>query len=153
VRRAAAELAAARAPGDAAKLITAQTVADAAAIAPVAHAALAGPKAGELLASDATRAVVLPTALGDRKLDELRALAQTTGKAPARLTAIGSLGRLGGEEARKTLQGILDAGTGKKGEPEEVRKLTYRALRRLQRAEARKKAFGAVGDELGGPPG
>lgn len=144
VRRAAAELVSARAPGDAAKLITAQTVADAAAIAPVAHAALAGAKAGELLASDATRRVVLPTALGDRKLDELRALAQTSGKEPGRLTAIGSLGRLGGEEARKTLQGILDAGTGKKGEPEEIRKVTYRALRRLQRAEARAKSLGVA---------
>lgn len=143
VRRAAAELVATRAPGDAAKLLAAQTVADAATIAPVAHAALASNKAAELLAADASRSVVLPTALGDRCVSELRTLAETSGKGPARLTAIGSLGRLGGDEARQALQGILAAGTGKSGEPEEIRKATFRALRRLQRAEARAKQHAA----------
>lgn len=141
VRRAAGELVSALAPEQAAKLLAAQTVADAAAIAPVAHAAFAQGKGGELLAADASRSVVLPTVLGDRRIEELRSLAQTSGKGVARLTAIGGLGRLGGEVARQTLQGILAAGTGKGGEPEEVRKASFRALRRLQRAEARAKAF------------
>jgi ParB family chromosome partitioning protein len=152
VRRAAAELLSAHAADRAGKLIAAQTVADAATIAPVAHAALAGGKVAELLATDASRLVLLPTALGDRCVSELRALAQTSGKGAARLTAIGSLGRLGGDVARQTLQGILAAGTGKSGEPEEVRKATFRALRRLQRSEARGKAFVAAGDDHGGPP-
>jgi ParB family transcriptional regulator, chromosome partitioning protein len=135
VRRAAAELVSARAPEQAAKLLGAQTVADSATIAPVAHAALAR-GAGELLAADASRMVLLPTVLGDRRVDELRTLAQTSGKGLGRLTAIGGLGRLGGDVAKDTLQGILAAGKGKGGEPEEIRKAAFRALRRMQRAEA-----------------
>src|SRR5690606_13749028 len=136
VRRAAAELVATRGPDQAATLLGAQTVADAATIAPVAQAALerAGTK---LLASDQTRIVVLPTALGRRRVDDLRTLADAKGKDAGRLTAIAGLGRLGGDAARQTLEGIL----GRKGEPEEVRKASFRALRRLQRAEARARAF------------
>ncbi|MCX4243903.1 HEAT repeat domain-containing protein [Paraliomyxa miuraensis] len=139
VRRAAAQLVSARAPDQAAALLTAQTVADAAAIAPVAQAAL-DRSANDLLASDAARVVVLPTALGLRKVQELGALAQTSGKGPGRLTAIGSLGRLGGDTARQTLEGIL----GRKDEPEEVRKAAFRSLRRLQRAQARARAHASA---------
>lgn len=139
VRRAAAQLVSTRAPEKAAALLTAQTVADAASIAAVAEVALQ--RSGrELLASDQARIVVLPTALGQRRVDDLRALAETEGKDPGRLTAIGSLGRLGGDQARQTLEGIL----GRKGEPQDIRKAAFRSLRRLQRAEARQRAHASA---------
>lgn len=143
VRQAAAEVVAQLAGKESAALLTAQTVADGPALAAVTRAALAQGKGGELLAADASRALVLPAVLGERRVDELSALARTIGKGHARLTAIAGLGRVGGEPARQALQAILDAGTGKSGEPEEIRKATFRALRRLQRGEARRKAFDA----------
>lgn len=143
VRRAAAQLVSARAPEQAAALLGAQTVADAAAIAPMAHAALAQ-GADALLASDGSRMVMLPTVLADRRVNELRTLAQTAGKGAGRLTAIGSLGRLGGDVARQTLEGILAAGTGKSGEPEEIRKAAFCSLRRLQRNEATAKTWASA---------
>ena len=139
VRRAAAELVSTRAPDQTPKVLGAQTVADAAAIAPVAAAALER-AADKLLASDASRSVLLPTVLGDRKVESLTTLAQTSGKGAGRLTAIGSLGRLGGDDARQTLEGIL----AKSGEPEPVRKAAFKALRRLQRQHARAESFASA---------
>ncbi len=139
VRGAAAELVGTRAPERSTVVLQAQTVADAASISTVAHAALER-SAAALLASDSARSVVLPAALGGRRVEELSALATTSGKDPGRLTAIGSLGRLGGDQARTTLEGIL----GKKTEPEVVRKAAFRALRRLQRGQARAAALTAT---------
>ncbi len=135
VRRAAAELVGARSPDQAATVLRAQTVADAATLAPVASAALEQ-AAGELLADDQTRQVLLPATLGGRRLDALQTLAKTSGKGAGRLTAIDSLGRLGGDEARQTLEAIL----ADDGQPKPVLKASYRALRRLQRGQARAEA-------------
>ncbi|MEM9454274.1 MAG: HEAT repeat domain-containing protein [Myxococcota bacterium] len=136
VRRAAAELVSTRAPEEAAAVLKAQTVADAATIAPVATAALAQ-AADDLLVSDEARGVVLPAVLGGAQVQAIQALAQTPGKGSGRLTAIGSLGRLGGEAAQAILEEILAA----QKEPTDVRKAAFRALRRLQRGEARARAY------------
>lgn len=136
VRRAAADLVSRHAPGRATELLRAQTVADAATLAPVATLAFES-AAGELLAADETRSLVLPVALGANSVDPLVALAQQSGKSTARLTAIGSLGRLGGEPAEQALKNILDQSS----EPQPVRKAAFRALRRLQRQRARAAAF------------
>jgi hypothetical protein len=45
--------------------------------------------------------------------------------------------------ARQALEGILAAGKGKSGEPEEIRKAAFKALRRLQRGQARANAQAA----------
>ncbi len=138
VRTAAARLVSTRAPERSAAVVQSQTVADAAAIGPVAAAALEH-SAAAVLASTSARSIVLPAALGGRRVTELSALASTSGKDPGRLTAIGSLGRLGGDPARTTLEAIL----GKSSEPEVVRKAAFRALRRLQRGQARAAALTA----------
>lgn len=135
VRRAAAALVTTRAPDQARAVLEAQTVADAGSLAPVAAAAL-DQAAAELLAQDQTRPVLLPATLGGRRLDALTTLAHTKGKGVARLTAIAGLGRLGGDQARETLQTIF----ADEGEPKEVLRASFRALRRLQRGQVRDQA-------------
>ncbi|MFM7200342.1 MAG: HEAT repeat domain-containing protein [Myxococcota bacterium] len=62
----------------------------------------------------------------------LMALAQEAGQSPARLEGLSALGRLGTVEARQVLERVL----AHPGEPEEVRKVAFRALRRVVRREA-----------------
>ena len=81
--------------------------------------------------------MLLPSVLGGEGRGALAQLASRKGDGAARLTMIGSLGRLGGTEARETLQKILDDGD----QPEKVRKAAFRALRRLQRQAARTERF------------
>ena len=88
--------------------------------------------AAAALSSETARPNVLPRALQKPRGETLRALA-TTGEGTARLTAIAALGRLGGEDATRTLQGLLDAGGG----DEDLRKAVFRALRRAQRHAAK----------------
>lgn len=62
----------------------------------------------------------------------LLALVLKGGATPARLEGLAALGRLGTSEARQALEQVLAHA----GEPEEVRKTAFRALRRLTRREA-----------------
>ena len=59
-------------------------------------------------------------------------LAQEAGMSPARLEGLSALGRLGTAEARQVLERVL----AHPGEPEDVRKVAFRALRRMVRREA-----------------
>ncbi|MCA9673013.1 MAG: HEAT repeat domain-containing protein, partial [Myxococcales bacterium] len=105
---------------------------DAAALVPVVRAAL--PVAGEdLLGDERGRQLALPVCLGEGRVEQLVAIAQAEGKDPARLAAIAALGRIGGDAARAALQAIL----ARDGEQAAIKAATYRALRRLQRAEAK----------------
>ncbi len=133
VRSAAAAAAAAIAPDQSASLLEATAVADAASMVPMVDAAI--PVAGrQLLSSDSGRQLVLPVVLGRKRLEELIAIAQAPGKDPLRLIAIASLGRIGGDRAEDALRAILD----NQSEEEAVRVAAYKAIRRLQRAAAKK---------------
>ena len=117
------------APERAAEVIGAVTVADAAAMLPLVQVALPT-AAGELLGTETGRRLALPVVLGGDRAEALVTIASARGKDPARLVAIASLGRMGGEAAQQCLEAIL-AG---EGEDDAVRAVTFRALRRLQRA-------------------
>ena len=93
------------------------------------HVALAVDARG-LLGSEAGRQVALPSVIGHGQLDALVALATGQGEDPSRTIAISSLGRIGGEAAGRALTSILE----RKGEPDAVRAVAFKALRRAQRA-------------------
>ncbi len=107
------------------------TVADQVAVAPLVQATLRAGKGQSLLATAERRRLGLPAILGDARFETLTPVAEATGKDPARLVAIASLGRLGTSRASAVLQGLLD----RKGEDETVRKAVYKALRRAQRGK------------------
>jgi ParB family chromosome partitioning protein len=130
VRVAAARAIAALDPGQASAVALSSEVTDGRVAATLAHAAL-DKDAKAALASDSSRPTLLPKTLQTSRTDVLRSLA-TEGDGTARLTAIAALGRLGGDEAVSTLQGLLDD----KGADEALRKAIFRALRRAQRRTA-----------------
>lgn len=151
VRMVAAATLAALSPERARRALTSASVADVAAMAPVAEAALArAPElAGELFAAGAGRQILLPVVLGKKRTAEVAAVAAGAGagkgKGPskdkddaagdqARLTAIAALGRIGGAEAERALQAILD---GASTDDDTARAAAYKAIRRLQRRAAR----------------
>lgn len=138
VRAAAAAAYAALAPERAAKLITELPVPDAAALQPVAAAALASEEdARRLVESRTGRRLVLPVMLGQKRTAALEAVARAGGKDPARLVAIAALGRIGGDDADAALTAIFRD----EREVAPVRAAAYRALRRLQREAARTERF------------
>lgn len=85
-----------------------------------------------------TRTAALP-ALLDRGEDTLAARAQR-GDEPSRLAAIAALGRGGADDAKATLQALLD----EDGQSETIRKAAYKALRRVQRRLQRAARFSEV---------
>ncbi|WP_428264389.1 HEAT repeat domain-containing protein [Haliangium sp.] len=135
VRAAAAAAYARLAPSRAREALAGVAVADAAALAPIAAAALSGDGADgrELLTSDTSRRLVLPVVLGQKRAATLDAVARAGGQDPARLVAIAALGRLGGADAERALDAIFRD----ESEQAPVRAAAYRALRRLQRAAAK----------------
>ncbi|TMQ20672.1 MAG: hypothetical protein E6J91_03370 [Deltaproteobacteria bacterium] len=110
--------------------------ADATTIAPLALAVWPD-IAGDLIADPSTRAWSLAVAVAGHRLDELLAIATTRGHA-GRLAAIAALGRLDGDQARQTLEAIH----GDAGEDGAVRLAAWKALRRIQRRNARTYAEG-----------
>jgi ParB family chromosome partitioning protein len=129
IRTAAAAAVATLAPEQTSGVISDLTVADGAALRPIVMAAI--PVAGrQLLESDVGRRVTLPVVLGSRRVEELVAIATAGGKDPARLAAIASLGRIGGEEAEAALKQVLE----QEKKEDTIRAAAFRALRRLQRA-------------------
>lgn len=136
VRSAAAAAAAMLAPEQAASVLAGLAVGDAAALRPMVAAAL--PSASkELLLSASSRSVALPVALGDQRVEGLIAVAQASGKDPARLVAIAALGRIGGEAALAALEALH----ANEAEEDAIRSAAYNALRRLQRAVAAEARF------------
>lgn len=138
VRAAAAATYATLAPERAARSITEVAVPDAAALQPLAAAALARTEdARRLVESGTGRRLVLPVMLGQKRTEALEAVARAKGKDPSRLVAIAALGRIGGDDASAALTAIF------RDEREEapVRAAAYRALRRLQREAARAARF------------
>ena len=139
VRMLAAATLAALAPERARRAITSARVADAAAMTAVAEAALArAPELfGELFAAGAGRQIIVPVVLGTKRTAEVAAVAAVAGPGhgdaagdQGRLSAIATLGRMGGADAERALQAILD-GT---SEGDDIaRAAAYRAIRRLQR--------------------
>jgi ParB family chromosome partitioning protein len=79
-----------------------------------------------------TRRVVAPVAIGTRNVGPL--LAHAKAKNPGRLEAIAELGLSTTEEAISLLQSLAAKSS---GEPEDVRKAAFRALRRAQRRLAK----------------
>jgi hypothetical protein len=128
-RAAAAAALAAVAPQRSATVLGEVAVADSAAVAPLVSAALgvAGPS---LFSSGEGRSLTLPVLIGQKRTEELLAIALAPGKDPARVTAIEALGRIGGESARKGLEQIL----ANKAEEAPIRAAAFKALRRLTRA-------------------
>jgi ParB family chromosome partitioning protein len=111
---------------------------DGAALRPVLRAVL--PKAdGRLLASAEQRQTALPVYLEQREVAALvRRATATDGEAAARLSAIATLGRLGGEAAQTALQGIL----ANKSEDGAIRAIAFKSLRRLERRATNRVASG-----------
>jgi ParB family chromosome partitioning protein len=105
--------------------------------------------AGELFASDGTRSVATAASIASRSVAELVAIATASGKDPARLAAIMALGRVGGDEAKAALEGILE----NKKEDDAVRATAYRALKKLLRAEEAAARFKDGGDKDKKGPG
>lgn len=88
-----------------------------------------------LLASDAGRRLALPSMIVAREAGPLVALAlSSTAEINARLDAIASLGRIGGDEAVTTLSTLA---FDKKQGDAAFRKAAYRALRRARRSDAK----------------
>lgn len=139
VRARAAAAIAALAPERTRSVIEQTPVADAASMGPVVEAALAeSPDAvKKLLGNDASRQVVLPVVLGKKRDQDLMGLATGKGEDASRLVAIASLGRIGGSEAEKALQSILD----NKKEKDAVRAAAFKAMRRLQRRAAKQARY------------
>ena len=108
----------------------------AAAVAPLADAA-ARHDPDALLADARARAVAMPVLLdhGEAAL-VARALDPSADEA-SRLSALGALGRSGGQEAETALQRILD----RDADPDPIRAAAFRAVRRLQRRQARARRF------------
>ncbi|MEM9487938.1 MAG: HEAT repeat domain-containing protein, partial [Myxococcota bacterium] len=134
--RVAAAATIARLDPDQSEAILADTaVADPAAMTPVTLAALASSPgaAAEMLDRDAARQLVLPVVLGARRVDDLIAAARVAGEGEGRMVAISSLGRIGDDRARQTLEAMA----GDSSEPDPVRAAAFRALRRLQRRAAK----------------
>jgi ParB family chromosome partitioning protein len=131
VRAAAGAAAAKLAGGASAEVLDRLTVADQVAVAPLVATAMHGDKPQALLETPARRRSALPSMLGDARFDLLTTAAEASGTDAARLTAIAALGRLGTDRATAVLQGLLD----RKNEPESVRKVAYKALRRSQRGK------------------
>ncbi len=131
--RAAASATLARLNGNAAlPVLEKSTSVDGAALRPVLRAVL--PTAdGRLLATVEQRQAALPILLEQQDAAALIRRATTVGDA-ARSTAIAALGRLGGNAAKTTLEGIL----ANKGEDSAVRALAFRSLRRVERRTALK---------------
>jgi len=139
--RAAAGAAVAKLAGSAAgEVLDRLRVADQVAVAPLVAAAIAAGQSDALLQTAERRRLSLPALLGDARVQPLSAAAEATGKGPARLTAIASLGRLGTEQAQAVLQGLLD----REGEDEAVRKVAFKALRRAQRGKTTTANSGAM---------
>jgi ParB family transcriptional regulator, chromosome partitioning protein len=133
VRAAAASVYAALAPERARDAIADMAVPDSAALQPLAAAVLAKDQDARRLVESATgRRVLLPVMLGQKRTAPLLALARTSGKDPARLVALASLGRIGGSDAETTLTAIFRD----QAEDAAVRAAAFRALRRLQRRAA-----------------
>jgi len=105
------------------------------AIAPLAEKATKNAPA--VLEDDARRRFVLGTLLGKSRYAELIAKAHAPGEATSKLAAIAALGRTPAEEARGALQALLD----REGEPESVRKMAFKALRRAQRQQAKRERY------------
>lgn len=139
IRAVAAAAVAALAPDQAADVLANVSVADAAALGPMVEAALTAKSnaAAKLLAEDSGRQLALPVVLGTNRSQELAKLAGKKGKGSARLVAVATLGRMGGDEARVALQKILD----NKSEEDAVRAAAFKAMRRLQRKAAHEAAY------------
>ncbi len=106
--------------------------ADSIALRPIVKVAL---EAGvDLLASDTLRRTAVATMIGDKRVDEFGKAASASGTDGSQLAAIAALGQLGGAQAEGLLAGLLDDSNS----ADEVRAATFRALRRLQRREAKK---------------
>lgn len=133
VRRAAALALVKLDAGRAAEILAHQTASDAVTLVPLTAMALERGQGDALLASDRSRPAVLTAVLTTGHLDEVVARAQASGDDPARLSAIETLGRMGGASAETTIQALVDDKQG----PEAVRKAAFRSLRRLQRARER----------------
>ncbi len=129
VRSAAGAAVAQLAGAAAGEVVDRLSVADQVAVAPLVRAAVDAGQGEQLMETAERRRLGLPVMLGDARFAPLGAVAEATGKDPARLSAIASLGRLGTDRAVVLLQGLLD----RKGEDEAVRKVAYKALRRAQR--------------------
>ncbi|QQS52946.1 MAG: HEAT repeat domain-containing protein [Candidatus Competibacteraceae bacterium] len=111
---------------------------DGAALRPVLRAVLPGAD-GRLLASTEQRQAALPVYLEQGEVAALiRRATATDGEAAARSSAIAALGRLGGEAAQTTLQGIL----ANKSEDGTIRAIAFKGLRRLERRVANRVASG-----------
>ncbi len=128
VRQAAAAALARLAPERGATVLQTIPVADPAAVEPLLAAGWPD-KARSLLADDGVRPLALSRALGGARAVDLIAVARSEGEGRARLSAIGALGRIGGEDAEACLASLLSD-----GEPDPVRAVAFKALRRAQRA-------------------
>jgi ParB family chromosome partitioning protein len=141
VRAAAAAVYAAKAPERARAVISDMAVPDSAALQPLATAVLAREQEARSLVETPTgRRVLLPAMLGQKRTTTLLALARGSGKDPARLVALASLGRIGGGDAETTLAAIFRD----QAEDAAVRAAAFRALRRLQRRAASDARFRAT---------
>ena len=90
--------------------------------------------AAELIAEPATRAWALSVSLIGNRADELVAIASGKGAPTARIAAIGALGRLGGEVARRAVEAIHASAT----EDDAIKLAAWKALKRIGRASAKK---------------
>jgi ParB family chromosome partitioning protein len=126
--------------GAASEVVDRLRVADQVAVAPLIEAAITRGQGELLLETSERRRLGLPVLLGEARFQTLTHVAETSGKDPARLTAIASLGRLGGEQAVAVLQSLLE----RDGEDEAVRKVAYKALRRAQRGKTTTANRGAI---------
>ncbi len=86
------------------------------------------------IANDEGRKVHLPTVLRTRDVSDLAALARE-GRGQDRLDAIAALGLAPSEETDKALRAIAFS----KSEPEDIRRVAYKSLRRALRIAAREK--------------
>jgi ParB family chromosome partitioning protein len=98
----------------------------------LARAVTALPK--QALSTDPGRRIHLPHVLGSRNVTELAAVA-CDGKGQDRLDAIAALGLAPGDETDKALRALAFS----KSEPEDVRRIAYKSLRRAMRVTAREK--------------
>lgn len=119
-------------PGKATQILSSLAAPSTAAVAPLAKVAVEN-EPDKVMGDAKLRGLALPTML-DSQHAPLVKTALESGSKPERLSAISALGKSTDPgEAVQTLESIL----GREGEPDEVRALAFKALRRAQRAVER----------------